>query len=394
MSTEISKLKVQLANLIDLRDSGVVSAEQFDQSAAQIERKIVDEVMKNESLPSEPEAQPEASKSSSRFPLKLLISVAAILSIVALGVFWTRPSIQTQPIQEQQVQDASPQPHATNQEQIDAMVGKLAARLKENPKDVAGWAMLARSYSVLGKVDEAVDAYAKAVKLSKDDAGLLVDYADALAVKNNRNLAGEPVKLVERALKLDARNVKALALSGTAAFDRKDYRMAVKQWELVESIGGPDNMFTKQTQSSLAEARDLAGMPAKAAKVQDKPVSAGSSVRGTVTLAANLISKTSPDETLFITARPVIGSRMPLAVLRKQVKDLPLTFILDDSMAMGPDTKISTASEVIVTARISKSGTAMPLPGDFSVQSAPVRVGTTDLKIEISESTKPLGLVK
>jgi cytochrome c-type biogenesis protein CcmH len=92
---------------------------------------------------------------------------------------------------------------------------------------------------------------------------------------------------------------------------------------------------------------------------------------------------------VFVFARAAEGSRMPLAIMRKQVKDLPISFTLNDSMAMSPASALSSVSQVIVGARVSKSGNAMPQPGDLSGQSAPVKVGTTGLKIEIRDAVKP-----
>jgi cytochrome c-type biogenesis protein CcmH len=287
---------------------------------------------------------------------------------------------------------------------MSAMMDKLAARLKDNPGDAAGWAMLARSYGVLGRSTEAVAAYAKALDLSKNDSGLMVDYADALAVKNNRVLAGEPMKLINRALKIDPRNVKALAMAGTDAFDRKDYRGATKLWEQVVEFGGADNLFAQQIQGALAEARKLAGLPASAAPASSSaaavalgavaPASAATpslpngSIQGTVTLAAALTREAKPEDTVFIFARAAEGSRMPLAILRKQVKDLPISFNLDDSMAMSPAANLSKAGRVTVGARISKSGNAIPEKGDLAGQSAPVTVGAKGLKIEIKDIVK------
>jgi cytochrome c-type biogenesis protein CcmH len=108
-----------------------------------------------------------------------------------------------------------------------------------------------------------------------------------------------------------------------------------------------------------------------------------------VTLSAALAKQAQPDDTVFVFARAAEGSRMPLAIMRKQVKDLPITFTLNDSMAMSPATALSTASKVIVGARVSKSGNAVPQPGDLAGQSAPVNVGTSGLKIEIKEAVKP-----
>jgi cytochrome c-type biogenesis protein CcmH len=102
-----------------------------------------------------------------------------------------------------------------------------------------------------------------------------------------------------------------------------------------------------------------------------------------------MAKQAKPEDTVFVFARPAEGARMPLAILRKQVKDLPLQFTLDDSMAMSPANALSGASKVVVGARVSKSGNAMPQPGDLSGQSAPVSVGASGLQIEIREAVKP-----
>ena len=110
----------------------------------------------------------------------------------------------------------------------------------------------------------------------------------------------------------------------------------------------------------------------------------GSAVSGTVSLSPALAKLAGPDDTVFIYARAADGGqRMPLAIQRRQVKDLPIAFTLDDSSSMSPAARISGVKQVIVSARVSKSGQAMPAPGDLTGQSAAVDVGATDLKIEI-----------
>jgi len=270
------------------------------------------------------------------------------------------------------------------------MANSLAAKLKNNPQDAEGWAMLARTYSVLGQNPQALSAYEKALALRANDAVLLADYADALALKNNRSLQGEPMKMVERALKIEPHNLKALSLAGTHAFENKDYAAAVKYWEQVVQFGAADSTLVEQVQPGLTEARDLAGLPpASKPTAQPRPPVAnntGLTVSGTVSLAPTLARNAKPDDTVFIFARPAEGSRMPLAIVRKQVKDLPIQFTLDDSMAMSPASKLSQAGRVLVGARISKSGHAMPEKGDLIGQSAPVAVGAKGLAIEIKET--------
>jgi cytochrome c-type biogenesis protein CcmH len=286
--------------------------------------------------------------------------------------------------------------HSVTPEQIAAMVDRLAQRLKEQPNDPEGWTMLARSYVAMGRHADAVPAFEKAAALRPDDADLLSDYADALAMAQGRTLQGRPAELVQRALKADPRNPKALALAGTIDFERKDYAAAVKHWQaLVEA--DPQGELAQQIRGSIEEARQLGGLPAAAPSSDVQPAAAaaagekqggtaaGATVSGTVRLSPRLASRVSPGDTVFIFARASQGPRMPLAIQRHQAKELPLQFTLDDSMAMSPQAKLSGASRVDIGARISKSGNAMPQPGDLQGVVREVAVGSHAVTVEIDE---------
>jgi cytochrome c-type biogenesis protein CcmH len=240
---------------------------------------------------------------------------------------------------------------------LDVMVKRLAAHLRENPEDTAGWKLLGRSYASLERFAEAADAYAKAAVRAPRDAQLLADLAEALAMARGRRLEGEPEQLIARALELEPANLKALALAGTAAFARKDYAAAAAQWERMLPLVPADSEDARSIQASVDEAKAL---------LSTVPL------RGVVKLAPQLKAKASPDDTVFIFARAADGPPLPLAVLRGQVRDLPLAFSLDDSMAMAPGMRLSGFPRVIVAARVSKSGNAAPQPGDLQGSSAPV----------------------
>ena len=406
MNNTIEALKQKLAQLKQLHASGVLPDDKFEEGKGALERQILDLVLSGAPVAAAPQAAASAKAAAAARadgagattakPSGLLLAGLAIgvVAIAAAGyLLKATPVAQGEAEQTQMLSaDGKPAPHATGAEQIAAMTEKLSERLKEKPDDVEGWSMLARSFSVLGRHADALKAYEKASNLRKDDPILLADYADSLAVNNNSDLNGEPMKLVERALKLDPKNLKALYLAGTAAFNNKDYAKAVAIWEKLIQVGPPGNVFANQIEPAIAEARSLAGMPPAAKPLDGAPqaaAAAAASVSGTVTLSAALAKQAQPDDTVFVFARAPEGSRMPLAILRKQVKDLPITFKLDDSMAMSPATALSTQSKVIVGARISKSGNAMSQPGDLAGQSAVVSVGASDLKIEIKEQVKP-----
>jgi cytochrome c-type biogenesis protein CcmH len=276
----------------------------------------------------------------------------------------------------------SPQadPGAVTAEQIDEMVGRLAARLRENPDDADGWKMLGRSYAVLGRFGEAVDAYAKAAVRAPRDAQLLADFADALAMAHGRSLQGEPEKLVLRALEIEPRNLKALALAGTAAFDRKAFAAAAGYWQRMLPLVPPGSEDAQAIRDNVAQATQLAGgqppLPLAAA-----PQAAG--LRGTVRISPQLKGRFDPEDTVFIYARAAEGPPMPLAVLRRRARELPAEFALDDSMAMAPGMTISAHARVVVTARVSKSGGATPQPGDLQGASAAVANDASGVEVTI-----------
>lgn len=273
-----------------------------------------------------------------------------------------------------------------------AIVEKLAARMRANPEDPEGWKILARSYAALGRFKEASEAYANATARSPGDAQLFADYADALAMAQGRSLEGEPEKLIARALAVDPRNVKALALAGTVAFNRKDYAKAVEYWERILAVVPPDSEFARGARANIAEARSLAGgtlaaqPPAAAAPAS--PAADATRVSGTVKLAPALAAKVEPNDTVFIFARAAEGPKMPLAILRRQASDLPVEFALDDSMAMTPQMKLSSFPLVVIGARVSKSANATPQPGDLEGLSAPIKAGANGVSVVIDSEVR------
>ena len=392
MSTALQSLitpfRRQLAELKDQHAAGGIPQADFEQQTAALERRLLDMVL-YESADDAAVVAPR--KVSGRWLAGLALG---IVLLAAAGYWFTAvPALEAQMAAEG---EGAGQPSSA---QIVAMVDKLAERLKKDPSDGEGWAMLARSYSVMERNDEALDAYAHALALRKDDPAVLVDYADALGVKNNHSLAGEPMKLIHQALAIDPSNIKGLALAGTDAFVRQDFAQAVKYWTEVERIGPADNALVQRVVASLQEARSRAGLPATPvapqatvapqASAPGATVGSQASVGGTVSVSPALLSRTSPQDTVFIFARPANGGRMPLAALRIQVKDLPYRFTLDDSKSMSPSMPLSSSVQVMVAARISKSGDAIAQPGDLTGQVGPVAMGSQGIALEIKAAREP-----
>lgn len=391
-AASLDALRDQVVKLDALHAAGVLGDEAHREARQALERRIVDAVVDTAA------AAPAAStaRAGRRPSAKLAAGLAVVVALVA-GISYTLGSKPAAGGAARVVEApaapaarASGAGHPITSAQIESMIDKLAARLKEKPDNIDGWAMLGRSYAMLGKHDLALPALKRALEGRPNDAALIADVADAMAVVGGGNLEGEPAALVERALKADADNPKALSLAGTIAFGRKDYAGALRHWEHLAQIA-PTSEFVKQVQGGIDEARSLLnpGSAASGAPAASPAIAGRSAISGTVTLAKALADKAKPDDTLFVFARAAEGPRMPLAILRKQVKDLPLTFTLDDSLAMAPTMTLSTATRVVVGARISLRGDATAQAGDLQVISAPMAPGASGLKLEISEVVGP-----
>jgi cytochrome c-type biogenesis protein CcmH len=298
--------------------------------------------------------------------------------------------------------------------QIEEMVVALEQKMKERPDDVNGWMLLARSYAATGKMGKALDAYKHLAKIAPQDPSVLADYADALGASRGRNLAGEPTELVMRALEIDPRHQKALALAATAKLNAGDFAASMQYWESLHATVAPGSEDETQVRAIMDDVRGraaaagkplpppkaLAAAPAAPAQTalppSHPPIGSpggapakaspgGKTVSGTVKLADSLAGKTSPTDTLFIYARAETGSRIPLAILRGGAGELPKAFELDDSMGMTPSATLSGTPSVVIEARVSKAGGAVTQPGDLIGTSKPVAPGAKGVAVVIDK---------
>lgn len=269
--------------------------------------------------------------------------------------------------------------------QIVGMVESLARKVRDRPDDAQGWALLARSMAALERFKEAAEAYERVAKLMPGDANVLADYADVLAMAQGRSLRGRPLELALQALEIDPRHEKALALAATAAMDAGDFAAALRYWERLAAVVVPGSEDDKQVREIIAELRAAGAAPrTQPPSAAALPVPApAKSVTGSVAVAPAVASKVAASDTLFVFARADGGPRFPLAIMRATARELPLAFSLDDSMAMTPSTRLSAAQAVRIEARISRSGEALPQPGDLVGTSEVVAPGARGVKIVI-----------
>ena len=287
-------------------------------------------------------------------------------------------------------------------QQIVAMVDSLAEKMKAKPDDPQGWMLLARSQAALRRFGEAAKAFEQANRLQPGNAQLLADYADVLAMTQEQSLEGKPSQLIAEALTADPDNKKALAIAGTAELNRRNFTGALKHWEHLKRLLPPDSEDAKQVDGAILEIKlamntpqppagpgtllpQQAPKPGKSAPASTQQQGAQGLVAGTVNITPDLAKKVALTDTLFIFARAAQqgGPRMPLAVMRVEAKELPKTFELTDAMAMAPNFRLSDFPEVLIEARVSKSGNAQPQPGDLMGVSKPVKPGQRGVTLTI-----------
>jgi cytochrome c-type biogenesis protein CcmH len=343
------------------------------QARAELQRRVIDDTN---------EADATATLQA---PRKTMLAVGIVLPILAIGLYALLGSPAT-------LEPNGPQHNATAQD-MDRLVVNLAKKLEKDPDNLQGWAMLARSYKMLGRNAEAEQAFVRAGAFLDNDAQLLAIYADLAATNANGNFAGKPTQLIEKALRVDPQNAMALWLAGTAAYRGNQFESAIRIWERLTQQVEPDSEDARMLQDSIGAAYAALGKsapaqaPAKVSAVTTAPTSqagTGASVSGQVELDAALKAKAAPGDTVMVIAR-VPGTRMPVAVLRAHASELPLKFTLDDSLSMSPQARISAASEVEVEARVSKSGMAQAEPGDLISLVQTVKVGAKGMKIQVNK---------
>ena len=384
----LAVLREQLAALDAELRSGALDAGQHRLARIEIERRALEEEQAGEQAP----VPKRAGKTAIGLGLFVPLFVFVVYALVGDPQAMLPPS-----------ESAVPAPAGeASMAQIEAMVEKLAQRLEAKTTAETGddkaWTMLARSFAALQRYPEASRAYGRARALSPENAQLLADHADVLAMLQGQSMQGEPRKLLDRALQLDPKNLKALALAGSAAFELKDYAAALKYWGEARQVAPAGSEFATGLESSLQQAREAAsggaqaGSAAATAAVAQAPAqasstsqqsAAGASTSGVVRLAGALAAQVAPGDTVFVFARAAQGPRMPLAIIKRKAGDLPLAFSLDDSSAMSPELKLSRFPSVVIGARISRSGDAMPRSGDLVGQVGPVGTGSGDLVIVI-----------
>jgi cytochrome c-type biogenesis protein CcmH len=383
----------RLAELERDHRNGTLSAADLAEAREELQRQLLEDTAAAEVV--------TADAAGRRSGIAIAI-VLPLLAVALYAVIGTPAAVLPQAAQAQRA--------AADMEQLAA---QLARKLEQNPNNPEGWTMLARAYKSMGRWDDAERAYARIGADLEKSAELLAEVAELLVQKNN-GFDARSRELVQKALRLEPDNMLALFLGGGEAFAAGRYAAATEYWGRLLPRLEPGSEDAQMVESSIAMARERSGAGKKAAAGGDvlpgtaiprddahrgvaRPgmetgadktaaKASGKSVGGRVELAAALKGKAGPDDVVFIFARAVDGPRMPLAALRARAADLPLDFVLDDSHAVMPGSNLSSAQQVRIEVRVSKSGQAAPGKGDLTGKSAAVKPGASGLRIVVDQT--------
>jgi cytochrome c-type biogenesis protein CcmH len=377
----IAVYRDQLKELEGDRANGLIPEDQFQTTKLELEARLADDALGVD-------AAPEPARESNR---RLGYALAGILPVAAFGLyFWLgNPTSLIEIAAAPTRSEPKLNPNAPMREHdIQKMVQQAEAKVKANPKDGDAWAILAKTYAAMGRWPESWKSYQFAIDLLPENAALLSGQAEALAVLNGRVLQGRPMELVNRALELDPNDIKGLELAGFNAFQEKNFAQAATYLQNLHRQLPPEAPFAKNILAAINEAQRLAagGAPANLAEqgAPAAPPASSVTIRGSLEITPELKARLAQNDVIFLFARPVQGGP-PVAAVRGPAIRLPMDFELSDRLAMNPDNLLSQHKEVVLVARVSKSGGPMAQPGDLEGSVSGVKVGAAGVTIVIDK---------
>jgi cytochrome c-type biogenesis protein CcmH len=319
-----------------------------------------------------------------------------MLPAAALGLyFWLGNPMSLTAMAD--AQSGSPHPAmagAPGEHDFMELVRKVEEKTRANPDDGEAWTMLAKTYGAMERWPEALSAFEKAASLLPQDASVLSGYAEALAIASGRVLTGRSMDLVRQALEIDPDDMKGLELAGIHAYQEQDFAQAAIHFKRLHQLLPPESPYAQEILAAQKETERLAqtgvaGLDTLAnpppAADQAAPVAQGAVIKGRIDIAPALKSRLVATDVLFLFARPG-ASGPPVAAVRASASQLPFEFELDDSAAMNPGNTLSQYKQVMLVARVSKSGNPMAQPGDLEGTVADVKVGATGVRIMIDQA--------
>ncbi|MET4000802.1 c-type cytochrome biogenesis protein CcmI [Marinobacterium sp. MBR-109] len=359
----IDIFRERLAELESEREQGTLAAEEFATLKLELERNLLIDA----------EDMPKRSKPLARVGQAQLVTVtllALMIPAAALGLYNHLGRADDLALA---LNAPASQGSQGEQMTLEQAVAGLERELAANPDNAQGWYLLANTYMSMGNYAGGAEAFRELLQVLPQDApqyaSVMGQLAQALYFAGEARMTDEVRAQIDATLAIDPTEIAALGLLGIDAFEQQDFNAAIEHWS--KALAGAEGQAADSLRSGIERARSE--LEARGEPVPDIEQAAQAEVKLRVSLSTQLAEQAQPDQVVFIYARPV-GGRMPLAAARYTVSDLPVEVVLDDSMAMMPQARLSLHDQVEVGARISLSGQPQASSGDL--ESRPLQVST------------------
>ena len=373
----------QLEDLETRFERGEIESEDYQATRDELEQSLFDDINDSPQF-----ANDGAAKSS---PLSAVF-IALLIPAITIPVYLEVGNLPFTEMVDSKLaakiaNDASVPRKADGTPDIDAMIAGLQKKMEADPENLKGWYMLGHSYMVMDRYTDALKAFERALKLKPDSVDIMLSVANSLSMSKQGDLLGRPAELVSKALAKEPNNMTVLWLSGMAARQDGKFLEAIKHWQNVLPLAKPEQVadvksLINEARSRLTPEQKQTLKTATAEVQKREALGNASGISVTISLSEKFKSQVNPTDLVFIYAKAMSGPPMPLAAVKKQVKDLPIKVTLNDAMAMMPSLKLSSFSEVIVGARVSKSGRPISQNGDLFSEKSSVKAGDA-INIEI-----------
>jgi cytochrome c-type biogenesis protein CcmH len=358
----------QLTELQAERDEGRLDPEAFAQAREELTRRLLQDTAPE----AEAHSAPPTRALMTAMLLGVLLPLGAVLTYLALG--------EPDALDPQQVQAATDQ-----HPELQSMADSLARKLETEGGSAQRWVTLARTYRTLEQYDKALSAYDRAVAQGAGD-DLVLERVEVLALTRGGNFQGEPVQVIRQVLRKNPHHYHALLLAGSAAYAESDFRQALDHWLKAQAQLQQGDGDAEELAQAIAKVREKLGL--RQPPAQPAAGAGQATLSGRLELGELAKGQVAPGDTVFVYAVASQGPRTPLAIVRSTVAQLPLNFVLDDTTAMSSEHKLSSQTSVSVKARVSRSGEALPRPGDWIGSLGPIEPGSQDIRLIINEQVR------
>lgn len=385
--SNVNLYQERIADLTAENNAGLISAEELTQLKLELQHRLLED----DSEPGPAEHDNQATPEPLRFkplPFKQTLVISLLVSVFAVWLYYQNGALSdwqiTQTLQAAQQQAVAGE---STEETVQTLLEQLRRRLQQQPDHSQYLMLLAATESGLGNYPVASAAYGRLVQKYPQDASILAQHAQALYLASDRKLSATARTNVQQALSIDPLQPTALGLLGIASFEAQDYSAAIDYWQRLLPALGPVSPNRKMIESGIAKAKSMLSPEQLAAASNSQASSNNAAATNSprlllnVAIADNL--KVDPTATVFVYARAQSGPKMPLAVAKLTVADLPMQVVLDESMAMAPGMSLSSYSQVEVIARISKNGLANRGSGDIEGSVSHIDVVESTEAIEV-----------